>query len=107
MAKSEGVQNPRDLYDDTASVQDRTVGTGIVKPELAERFGAGGYVGRASGRPFDVRRTFPYPPYDALAFEVGTPLTLIPLAPSARIKALAARPVPRPSTWPGLTNFRA
>jgi len=58
------------LYDDTASLQDRTVGTGVVKPELAQRFGAGGYVGRASGRAFDARRAFPYAPYDALDFEV-------------------------------------
>ena len=61
-----------DLYDDTASLQDRTVGTGVLKPELAARFGAGGYVGRASGRPFDARKAVPYPPYDALAFEVPT-----------------------------------
>ena len=41
-----------ELYDNTASLQDRTVGTGIVKPALARQFGAGGYVGRASGRRF-------------------------------------------------------
>jgi Ni,Fe-hydrogenase III large subunit len=58
------------LYDDTASLLDRTVGTGRVAPELAARFGAGGYVGRASGRSFDVRRDAPYAPYDALDFEV-------------------------------------
>ena len=60
------------LYDDTASLQDRTVGTGMTSCELAARFGAGGYVGRASGRAFDARKAFPYPPYDALAFEVPT-----------------------------------
>jgi Ni,Fe-hydrogenase III large subunit len=58
------------LYDDTASLQDRTVSTGILKPELAARFGAGGHVGRASGRDFDTRRDVPYAPYDALSFEV-------------------------------------
>jgi Ni,Fe-hydrogenase III large subunit len=57
-----------DLYDNTASLQDRTVGTGILTPELAQRFGAGGYVGRASGRVFDARRTFPTSPYGKLAF---------------------------------------
>ena len=46
------------LYDETASLQDRTVGTGIVKPELARQFGAGGYVGRASGRDFDARKRY-------------------------------------------------
>ena len=58
------------LYDDTASLQDRTVTTGILKPELARRFGAGGFVGRASGRAIDARRTPGYPPYDALTFDV-------------------------------------
>jgi Ni,Fe-hydrogenase III large subunit len=59
-----------ELYDNTASLQDRTVTTGIVKPELAAQFGAGGYVGRASGRTFDARRTLAYAPYDQLSFEV-------------------------------------
>jgi len=61
-----------DLYDNTASLQDRTVGTGIVKAELAARFGAGGFVGRASGAGFEARKAFPYPPYDALEFEAPT-----------------------------------
>ena len=58
------------LYDNTASLQDRTVGTGILQPVLARQFGCGGYVGRASGRAFDTRRTLPYPPYDKLRFDV-------------------------------------
>ena len=59
-----------ELYDNTASLQDRTALTGILKPELARRFGAGGYVGRASGRGFDARRHPGYAPYDRLTFEV-------------------------------------
>jgi Ni,Fe-hydrogenase III large subunit len=59
-----------ELYDNTASLQDRTVGTGNVSPALARQFAAGGYVGRASGRAFDARRVPGYPPYDALRFEV-------------------------------------
>jgi len=59
-----------EVYDNTASLQDRTVTTGILKPALAKQFGAGGYVGRASGRAVDVRRTPGYPPYDALQFDV-------------------------------------
>jgi Ni,Fe-hydrogenase III large subunit len=58
------------LYDNTASLQDRTVGTGILSPELARQFAAGGPIGRASGRDFDVRRALPYPPYGELAFEI-------------------------------------
>jgi Ni,Fe-hydrogenase III large subunit len=59
-----------ELYDNTASLQDRTVATGVLDPALARRFGAGGHVGRASGRGFDARRTLAYPPYDSLRFEV-------------------------------------
>jgi Ni,Fe-hydrogenase III large subunit len=59
-----------EVYDNTASLQNRTVTTGILKPDLARQFGAGGYVGRASGRAVDVRRMPSYPPYDALRFEV-------------------------------------
>ncbi len=59
-----------ELYDNTASLQDRTVGTGVLSAALARQFGAGGYVGRASGRAFDARRMPGYPPYDQLQFEV-------------------------------------
>jgi Ni,Fe-hydrogenase III large subunit len=58
------------LYDNTASLQDRTVGTGTLKTQLARRFGAGGFVGRASGRAFDSRRMPGYAPYDELEFDV-------------------------------------
>ncbi|AXK81370.1 hydrogenase expression protein HypE [Pseudolabrys taiwanensis] len=58
------------LYDNTASLQDRTVTTGIVKPDYARQFGAGGYVGRASGRAYDARRALRYAPYDVLNFDV-------------------------------------
>jgi Ni,Fe-hydrogenase III large subunit len=58
------------LYDDTPSLQDRTVGAGILKPELATRFGAGGFIGRASGRNFDARRDLAYAPYHGLTFAV-------------------------------------
>ena len=59
-----------DLYDNTASLKDRTVSTGIVSEALARQYAAGGYVGRASGRDFDARRSPGYAPYDELEFEV-------------------------------------
>jgi Ni,Fe-hydrogenase III large subunit len=59
-----------ELYDNTASLQDRTVTTGMVKPDYARQFGAGGYVGRASGRKFDARKMPGYAPYNALKFDV-------------------------------------
>ena len=58
------------MYDDTASLQDRTVTTGILRPDLAKRFAPGGFVGRASGRDFDARRDLAYAPYDTLKFSV-------------------------------------
>jgi Ni,Fe-hydrogenase III large subunit len=58
------------LYGNTASLQDRTVGTGIVRAEWAQQFGAGGFVGRASGRIFDARKTPGYAPYDSLDFSI-------------------------------------
>lgn len=59
-----------ELYDNTASLQDRTVGTGVLRSALARQYACGGYVGRASGRNFDARRKPGYPPYDALRFDV-------------------------------------
>ena len=59
------------VYDEAPSLQDRTVSTGVVSAELAKRFGAGGHVGRASGRAFDTRKTFPYAPYEDLDFTMS------------------------------------
>jgi Ni,Fe-hydrogenase III large subunit len=59
-----------ELYDNTASLQDRTVDTGVLKPALAKQYAPGGYIGRASGRSFDARKTLVYPPYDRLRFEI-------------------------------------
>jgi Ni,Fe-hydrogenase III large subunit len=58
------------LYDDTPSLQDRTCVTGIVSHDLVKQWGAGGHVGRASGRGFDSRRDLPYAPYENENFEV-------------------------------------
>ena len=60
------------IYDGTASLQDRTVTTGIARAALVGQYGAGGFVGRASGRAFDARRVPGYAPYDALTFDVPT-----------------------------------
>jgi Ni,Fe-hydrogenase III large subunit len=59
-----------DLYDKTASLQDRTVGTGVLRSQLAAQFGAGGFIGRASGRTCDARRWPGYAPYDTLDFDI-------------------------------------
>jgi Ni,Fe-hydrogenase III large subunit len=57
-------------YDATPSLQDRTCTTGIVSNELVVRWGAGGYVGRASGRAFDARHDLAYPPYAGTTFAI-------------------------------------
>lgn len=58
------------LYDATPSLLDRTTGTGVVHGTLAHRFGATGFVGRASSRGVDARKMPGYPPYDELDFTV-------------------------------------
>ena len=57
-------------YDDTPSLQDRTCATGFVPADLVAQWGAGGHVGRGSGRDFDCRRDFGYPPYQGITFNV-------------------------------------
>jgi Ni,Fe-hydrogenase III large subunit len=59
-----------ELYDNTASLQDRTTGSGVVNPALAAEFAAPGYVGRASGRAFDARHSLAYGPYDSAPIEM-------------------------------------
>jgi Ni,Fe-hydrogenase III large subunit len=61
-----------DLYGDTTSIQDRTVGAGFLRPELAKQYGCGGVIGRASGRGFDARRTPGYAPYPDLSIKAGS-----------------------------------
>lgn len=60
-----------ELYDATASLQDRTVSTGRLSADLARRWAVGGPIGRASGRAFDARVALAPPPYDELPFEVA------------------------------------
>jgi NADH-quinone oxidoreductase subunit D/NADH-quinone oxidoreductase subunit C/D len=50
--------------------QARTKGIGVLSPELARSLGCTGPTLRASGVPYDVRRTRPYGIYPQLAFEV-------------------------------------
>jgi len=59
-----------DVYDNSPSMLERSVSTGFLRSDLARRFGCGGFVGRASMRGFDTRKAVPYPPYDALQFDV-------------------------------------
>jgi len=52
--------------------QIRTVGTGILEPEVAKQYGVTGPVARGSGVDYDVRRDDPYGYYDELDWNVVT-----------------------------------
>ena len=58
-----------DVVDDLPSLEDRLIGTGVLSPGDARSLGCTGYVGKASGQAFDVRRHSPYPPYDQVRVE--------------------------------------
>jgi len=57
-------------FEDSESLEDRLMSTGRLEPEIAAQLGVVGYVGRAAGQEFDVRRNAPYPPYDELQVRV-------------------------------------
>jgi Ni,Fe-hydrogenase III large subunit len=55
------------VLDDRPSLEDRLEGTGILRTETAQRIGVTGYVGKASGIDYDLRRDHAYAPYHLLA----------------------------------------
>ncbi|MBI1424746.1 MAG: Ni,Fe-hydrogenase III large subunit [Gammaproteobacteria bacterium] len=57
------------IINDYPSLEDRLVATGILPPEKARQLGVLGYVGKASGQDYDVRRDHGYAPYDQLPVE--------------------------------------
>ncbi len=58
------------IQNELPSLEDRLATTGYLSPELATRLGCLGYVGRASGVDFDLRRDAAYAPYDQLVVHV-------------------------------------
>jgi len=54
-----------------SSLEDRLYTAGFLSPKTAAAFGTLGYVGRASGQDFDVRRDAPYAPYDQVSVKVA------------------------------------
>jgi Ni,Fe-hydrogenase III large subunit len=62
----------KDIYDEHAGLQDRFIGCGRVKPELADRLGLTGMAGRASGMAWDLRAQFPPVPYDEIEVRMAT-----------------------------------
>ena len=62
----------KNIYDEHAGLQDRFIGCGRVKPELAERLGLTGLAGRASAVAWDLRVQFPPVPYEQLEVRMAT-----------------------------------
>lgn len=60
-----------DIVDDHPSLDDRLIGTGILAQADARALGCTGYVGKASGLTFDVRRDSPYAPYDQVTVDIS------------------------------------
>ncbi len=66
----ESVRPVFDIVEDHPSLEDRLQDTGRLAGEDARALGCTGYVGKASGLAFDLRRDNPYAPYDRLDVEV-------------------------------------
>ena len=60
------------IYDEHAGLQDRFIGCGRVRPELADRLGLTGLAGRASAMAWDLRVQFPPVPYNGLEVRMAT-----------------------------------
>lgn len=58
------------IQNELPSLEDRLATTGYLSPALAATLGCQGYVGRASGVDFDLRRDAAYAPYDRLNVHV-------------------------------------
>jgi Ni,Fe-hydrogenase III large subunit len=58
------------IQNELPSLEDRLATTGYLSPELANTLGCQGYVGRASGVDYDLRRDAPYAPYERLHVHV-------------------------------------
>jgi len=62
----------KNIYDEHAGLQDRFIGCGRVKPDLAHRMGLTGLAGRASAVAWDLRVQFPPIPYDSFETRMAT-----------------------------------
>jgi len=60
------------IYDEHAGLQDRFIGCGRVKPELADWLGLTGLAGRASAMAWDLRVQFPPVPYEKFEVRMAT-----------------------------------
>jgi NADH-quinone oxidoreductase subunit C/D len=68
----EALEEYHDMISANEILQVRTVGTGVLPPEVAKSYGATGPVARGSGVDYDLRRDDPYGYYDELDWDVVT-----------------------------------
>jgi Ni,Fe-hydrogenase III large subunit/Ni,Fe-hydrogenase III component G len=66
------VRTLKSIYDEHAGLQDRFLTTGRIAPQLAQRLGVIGLVGRASAQRWDLRCNHACPPYDQLTPKMAT-----------------------------------
>ncbi|MFV2061155.1 MAG: NADH-quinone oxidoreductase subunit C [Gammaproteobacteria bacterium] len=59
-----------DIFYNNISLEDRLLGTGVLSLSTAKKLGCIGYVGKASGMPYDVRKDHGYDPYSSFAVRV-------------------------------------
>ncbi len=59
-----------EIFYNNSSLEDRLLGTGILSLDTAKKLGSIGYVGRASGISYDVRKDHGYEPYSLFAVRV-------------------------------------
>lgn len=64
------IQELAAMLDRHTGLEDRLRTTGYLSPTLARQFGCIGYVGKASGQDYDIRRDSPYAPYEQFTVEV-------------------------------------
>ena len=58
------------IYDESASLEDRLRGTGILTPDQARDLCVVGFIARSSGFELDCRKYNPFPPYDRIKVNV-------------------------------------
>jgi Ni,Fe-hydrogenase III large subunit len=75
MEIEKGISVLRTIFDNHAGLQDRFREAGTLKQEVAEKLGAIGMAGRASGSPLDLRVDHPWQPYERLNVMVVTQST--------------------------------
>jgi NADH-quinone oxidoreductase subunit C/D len=68
----QALEEVHDLFSANEILQVRTIGTGVLPPEVAKSYGATGPVARGSGIDYDLRRDDPYGYYDELDWNVVT-----------------------------------